>query len=209
MPKANTLVPATTKELEGADQLLAALTDIAYATEPTVKVKKRERKHRSRFFFRLTKSIADEVKDKQKQSKPKTRVHIDHEVEKRLSDYRQDMPSELEKNIAKVREFFLREIAPITLAAGAGSGQALEVVKRLVGTDIDGTQFDKFERMAAKAVDIKMARFICKQFGLGKAEAEDILEAMKPRLPSIVPIGVPNERQKQVREEAQKAPDVP
>lgn len=204
MNEANKLVPVDDEQMEVADSLLASLTDIAYATHPEEKkvVVKSERK--SRFFFRLTKSFADEIRDKKTTFEPKQLTHIDHEVERRLKSYKKEMPENLEQRIEETREFFLSEIAPITLAAGAGASQAMEVVKRLVGSDIDGTQFEKFERMAAKAVDIKMARFIARQFGMTKAEAQEILVALVPRAPTLIPVGVPNES----RQEPKKAKDV-
>lgn len=204
---ANNLVPIADEQLDVADSLLASLTDIAYATNPEEKKVVVKSERRSRFFFRLTPSFAEEVKSKQLVFTPKEIIHIDHEVEKRLKNYKLEMPHTLEQNIEEVREFFLREIAPVTLAAGAGASQALEVVRRLVGSDIDGTQFEKFERMAAKAVDIKMARFVARQFGLTKTEAAEILAALVPRTPTIIPVGVP-QNERQVKEQPKKAPNV-
>lgn len=194
MSEANNLVPATNEELNAQDAMLASLTDIAYSSVPENKPVIVRERHRSRFFFKLSKSFAETAKVGQKTFKAKDLTHVDHEVEKRLKDYRKEVPAELASNIDEVREFFLREIAPISLAANAGANQAMEVVKRMLGSDIDGTQFEKFERMAALAVDIKMARFIARQFGMTKVEANEILEKMKPRQPTLIPVGVPNER---------------
>lgn len=192
--EANNLVPATHEELDNNDSLFASLTDIAYSSVVDDKPTVLKERHTSRFFFRLGKSFAETAKHGQKTFKAKEVTHVDHEVEKRLKNYRREVPAELAANIDEVREFFLREIAPISLAADAGARQAQEVVKRMLGSDIDGTQFEKFERMAAKAVEIKMARFISRQFGMTKREALQILEELKPRQqPTIVPIGVPNE----------------
>lgn len=196
MNEANALVPVSDEEMAAEDALLASLTDIAYSTvapKPTKQTKVRK----SRFFFRLSKSFADELEAKKQEFVPKQLQHVDAEVEKRLKSYKQQVPAELAHNIDRVREFFLQEIAPVTMAAGAGANQALEVVRRLVKSDIDGTQFEKFERMMALAVDIKMARFVARELGMTKKEAEGILQAMKPRLPQIIPVGVPNDRQKE------------
>lgn len=207
--QANNLVPVENDEFDEADGLLASLTDIAYSPTPEKKEMKKERKRKSRFFFRLSPSFVEALDQKKAEFAPPQLTHVDAEVDKRLKMYRQQIPQELSDNIDKVREFFLREIAPITLAAGAGASQAQEVVKRLVKSDIDGTQFEKFERMMAKAVDIKMARFIARQLGLTKVEASEILEAMKPsRQPQIVPIGVPqHEGPRKQQKENTKAPD--
>ena len=199
MNEANALVPVSEEELASEDALLASLSDIAYSTV-TPEAKETPKIRKSQFFFRLSRSFADEVEAKKKNFIPKQLVHIDAEVERRLKSYKQQVPSELAHNIDQVREFFLQEIAPITMAVGAGTSQALEVVRRLVKSDVDGTQFEKFERMTAFAVDIKMARFIARALGLTKVEAAEILQAMKPRPPQIIPIGVPNERQERAKE---------
>ena len=191
--EANTLVPVSDEELANEDAMLASLSDIAYSTI-TPKPAKPVTVRKSRFFFRLSKSFADELEAKKREFVPKQMVHIDAEVDKRLKSYRTQVPAELAHNIDNVREFFLQEIAPITMAAGAAANQALEVVRRLVKSDVDGTQFEKFERMMALAVDIKMARFVARALGLTKVEASEILQAMKPRPPQIIPVGVPNDR---------------
>src|SRR6185503_15040208 len=169
---------------------------------------------KSRFFFTLSASFTDEVRARKKVFAPKQLNHVDSEVTKRLKAYRADIPVELAANIDGVREFFLQEIAPYTLATGAGATQAREVVKSLLGSDIDGTQFEKFERMMAHAVDIKMARYVSRMLSLTKSEAREILDAMKPRTPQIVPIGMPQHENRQhgprpkAREKASKeAPD--
>ncbi len=190
--EANILVGDNQEILDGADAMLASLTNIAYSNVPEEAVEViTKRKYKSRFFFTLSKSFADLAESNRQVFKPKELTHIDHEVEKRLKDYKKKMPSELASNIDRVREFFLNEIAPITLAANAGASQAREVVKRLVNSDVDGTQFEKFERLTAKAVDIKMARFIAREFSMTKAEATEMLNELKPRSPQILPIGIP------------------
>jgi hypothetical protein len=132
-------------------------------------------------------------------------------VESRLRVYKRQIPNELSNNIDAVREFFLTEIAPFTMSVSAGSSQALEVVRRLLGSDIDGTQFEKFEKMTALAVNIKMARFVSRALGMTKKEADEILALMTPRQPTVIPIGVPNETRPhqaaKTRKEDKKAPD--
>lgn len=207
MSASNNLVPVGDEEFDNADNMLSSLTDIAYSPVTTPKVKAPAKTRQSRFFFRLSKSFTEDLDDKKKEFAPPQLTHVDAEVDRHLKNYKTHIPAELSANIDAVREFFLREIAPITLAAGAGASQAREVVKRLVKSDIDGTQFEKFEVMMAKAVDIKMARFVARQLGLTKAEAVQILEAMKPRPPQIVPIGVPQNERPRRKEKAKEAPD--
>lgn len=204
----NNLVPVDDGDFDNADNLLSSLTDIAYSPTKAPKAPStRAKTRRSRFFFRLTPSFSAQLDKKKKEFAPTQLTHVDAEVDKRVRAYRLHMPAELSFNIDAVREFFLNEIAPITLAAGAGATQAREVVKRLVKSDIDGTQFEKFEVMMAKAVDIKMARFVARQLGLTKTEAVQILEAMKPRQPQIVPIGVPQNERPRRKKETKEAPD--
>lgn len=196
MDKANPLVPDTT-ELEVADNWLASLTDLAYAVPGADALpEERPRRFKSRFFFRMGPSFAQEVEGRKKALAPRHVVHKDHEIERRVTAYKQDLPAELAYNIDEVREFFLREIAPISFAIGAGAAQALDVARRTLNSDIDTTQFEKLERMASHAVNIKMARFVARQLGLTKKEAREILAEMRPRqAPQIIPVGIPNERQ--------------
>lgn len=204
MNEANPLVIASEEEMDAADNMLASLSDIAYSTAPA-KAQVVQSKRKSRFFFRLSKSFSEEVAERKQSFTPKQMTHVDAEVGKRLKEYRLEIPAELADNIDSVREFFLREIAPVTLATGAGATQAREVVKRLVGSDVDGTQFEKFERMMSHAVDIKMARYVARMLGLTKVEAVEILQLMKPRQPQIVPIGIP-QNENTNRQARQKAP---
>lgn len=195
MDKANPLVPDTT-ELEVADNWLASLTDMAYAIPGTPVAKpKEQRRFKSRFFFRMSKSVAEETEARRRQLAPKEREHVDSEIEGRATTYKQELPAELAANIDDVREFFLREIAPMSFAFGAGAAQALNVARRTLNSDIDTTQFEKMERMAAHAIDIKMARFVSRSLGMTKKEARLILARMNPPRPQIVPVGVPHGRQ--------------
>ncbi len=170
-----------------ADELLAALSDLAYAT-PTTHQPEIVRKHKSRFFFHLSSSLADDVQRRRKKVKPKVMVHIDQEIEKRLKDYKAEIPEPLAANILAVREFFLTRIGPRSMASGAGSTQAKQVVQRLLNTEIDSTQFDKFERMSHEAVNLVMAKFIARYYGLPKKDAVTLLASLQPRQPMYAPI---------------------
>jgi hypothetical protein len=106
---------------------------------------------------------------------PKAVEHIDAEVESRLLTYRKEMPDILRNKVEKVREFFLTEIAPLTLASGGGNSQSREVVQRLLDTDVDTAMFARFENMVNRAATIKMAEFTLEYFQLPKEYLQSIL----------------------------------
>jgi len=182
-------VLSTHAEQEAADELLAALSDIAYAS-PEVELIKKSGKHKSKFFFQLDPSFSQATRLRAKTFKKKKIAHIDDHIIKRLKAYRKEVPDLLEPNITKVREFFLKEIAPRTLAGGPGMLQARDVVQRLLNTEIDGTQFDKFERMSHAAVSMVMAKFVAHYYGLPIDAATKILIDIAPRQPSFIPVPV-------------------
>ncbi len=183
---ASDLILTDTEGEAAADELLAALSDLAYAT-PTTTVRPK-RKFKSRFFFRISRAIAVDVAEHKKRSTAKVMEHVDAEVEKRLKTYKTEAPEAIATNIKSVREFFLNVIGPRSLASSAGSSQAREVVQRLLNTEIDATQFDKFERMSHEAVNILMAKFVAQYYGLPVKAAYRILVSIQPRQPMSLPI---------------------
>ncbi len=189
----NDLVLTTHAQEEEHDALLASIGELARPSsrkaEPAPKVIKN--RYRSRFFFHVSESFVEAV-EKRKKTMAKTGMeHVDDEITKRLAAYKVTMPKVMSVNIEKVREFFLTEIAPRTVSIGAGADQARDVVQRLLGSAIDGTQFSKFERMNAAAVDILMAKFIAKQFKLPAADAQRLLAIITPQVPVTVPVPLP------------------
>lgn len=191
---ASDLVLTDTKAEDAHDELLASLTDLAYAipNDPDI-LNVRDigsKSKRSRFFFRLSDSIAADVKKRRNRLKPKKRVHVDDEISARLATYTAEAPAALVDNIDKVREFFLKQIGPRTLAGGAGVSQARDIVQRMLGTEIDGTQFVKFERMSHTAVSILMAKFIAKYYGLPVSVIDRLLTSIEPR-PLVTPQQAP------------------
>lgn len=185
------LVPTSVKEGEASDELLAALSDLAYSNAPQQVPEKT--KHASKFFFKLGQSLDMSVKQRAKKFVPKKMEHIDDVVVKRLKDYKEELPPQLTGNISTVREFFLTELGPLTLAGGAGTIQAREVAQRLLNTEIDAGQFDKFERMSRIAANMRMARFIAEYYKLPRSAALKILEELAPRPPASIPIPTPYE----------------
>ncbi len=174
-----------------ADELLASLSDIAYAAPRKERPVETKSKYKSRFFFKINKSLTVSIQDRARKFVPKSRVHIDDEVSKRLRAYKKELPTQLGANINAIREFFLTTIGPRSLAGGAGAIQAREVVQRMLKTEVDSTQFDKFERMSHVAVNIVMAKFVAKYYGLPVSAATKILADIAPNRPQTVV--VPNE----------------
>lgn len=175
---------------EEADSLLASLSTLAFAAapekpkaeKPTLKGKP-VRDFKSRFFFTIEPSFAAEIRVKKKQFKPKALDHIDAEVEERLVGYKEELPADLKANIELVREFFLTELAPLTLAGTAGTSQAREVIQRLLGVATDNTAFDRYERMMRVASNIQTARFIARFMGLPRSYVPQLMATLEPRAP--------------------------
>lgn len=174
------LLLSTKKEEEASDALLAALSTIAHV-QATPKPAKPKRQRRSRFFFKPTISFKDDLDDRKKISLPKEVEIVDEQISKRQKTYKQELPSELSSNIEEIREFWLKNIAPLTLAAQSGSQQAKDVVQRTLDTAIDETPFAQFERMVQIATLHKMSRYIVDYMGLPKSYATQISESLIPQ----------------------------
>src|ERR1700748_1745341 len=157
---ANHLMLSTKAEEDGKDDLLSALTVLAYPTPQVNEVRKKKKKlikkevpkevkkHRSRFFYKPTVSIAEEVAIRKETVVPTTSLEtINGEVDSRVKTYVQELPNELQQHIETVREFFIKEIAPRTLAVQGGTAQALDVVQKTINSAIDPQPFAQFERM--------------------------------------------------------------
>jgi hypothetical protein len=107
--------------------------------------------------------------------KPKELEHIDSEIVKRLSEYKSESPALLQKHIESIREFFLSEVAPKTLAASGGTLQATEVIQRLLNTEVDGSTAARFQQMVNRATTLKMALFVCQYFDLPQSYLDSII----------------------------------
>ena len=168
----NNLVGASQKELDKEDQFLASLTTLAYEVPKKTSPAKKNRK--SKFWFKL--STTEEYVNAQKElMNPRALEHIDHEVEDRLTEYKTEMPDALKEKIKKVREFFLTEIAPITLAAGGGALQAKEVAQRLLDVEVDSALFTRFDNMVNRAATLKLSQFVASLFDLPLDTAPSLL----------------------------------
>lgn len=158
---ANNLVGLGQSEMEQQDSFLASLSRIAVTQSAPAPSKTRK----SRFWFKID-PVGEYVRESKKQLKPKELEHVDKDVEERLTTYRGELPPALNSNIKAVREFFLKEIAPLTMASSGGAMQSREVASRLLETEIDSAIFGRFENMVNRAAVIKMGLFVLDYFKL-------------------------------------------
>lgn len=191
--KQNNVLILTDKEGEdNADAMLTSISELAYALPVSAGDKidvmnNGTRSSRSRFFFLPSTSHADDAQRHKSNFKKKKVEHVDAAIQARVKIYKKKLPPELEANITKVREFFLKQIGPKTLASSAGSTQAKAVVQELLGTEVDSGTFNKFERMISIGVNISMARFITKYLDLPKDTAEQILAELNYKPHQMMP----------------------
>ena len=159
------------------DDLHLALSEAATSTpNPT-----QQTKRKSKFFFTSAKSIFNqEMETRADQFKPKVLEHIDELVVNRSNEYLKELPKSLEDNISNIREFFLKELSPLTLALNAGANQASAVVNMAVGVNIEPSVIAMFERMYAKGINIKMSNYIAEYLSLPKSDALILLQSIAP-----------------------------
>jgi hypothetical protein len=167
--------------LDQEDTMLSSLTNIAYS-DPSLQ--KRTESGKSRFWF-VVESTAEMISRKQKRMEPKAIEHIDAEVEARLMTYKQELKPALKEKISRVREFFLTEIAPLTLASSGGSIQSREVVQRLLETDVDSAIFARFDNMVNRAAVLKLANFVASYFDLPDSQIPSLLGSTQVEDPEL------------------------
>lgn len=182
-----------------ADNLLASLTVLAYGSnDDSLQVTndtKVEGRRKSRFFSKPSLSFNEEAEERKKKFVPRELEHIDKVVERRLTSYKEAMPKELNSHIKCVREFFLKEIAPLTLGSIAGTSQAQDIVQRMLGTSVDGSTFEKYDRMLRVGVNIAMARFIANYLNLPKSASNKLLAELEPKVPKTVVFPSPTQNE--------------
>ena len=192
--KASDINGLNADEVQSMEDTLSSIAELAYSDRKSNGLPQpmNTRAGRCRFFFVPSESLDEEIKRRQKQfAKPKLR-HVDEVVQKRLKKYKKQAPPKLKVNIDLVREFFLSEIAPRTIAMDAGIEQARSVVGGLLKSEVDATVFSRFERMVNAAVDMSMAEFVAKLFELSSEDARKMLDEInyKPKNLSLFP-GMP------------------
>lgn len=170
------IIGISKEEADSMDDTLSSISELAYSSpKEQLPPQLNTRSARSRFFFVPTESIDIAIKKRKKQfEKPKLH-HVDDQIQRRLKKYKTEVPKKLKGNIDSVREFFLTEIAPRTVAMDAAIAQARGVVGGLLHTEVDATVFARFERMVNSAVDMKMASFVAKHFKLTHEDATKLL----------------------------------
>ena len=176
MTVTNSPVGKPQEALDNEDSILKSLSNLAYSSVAPESKKKVDvsNMRTSRFWFTL--ETPQEAVNKVKESMiPKPVEHIDVEVQKRLARYKTEAPVQLHEKIKEVREFFLTQIAPRTLAASGGTIQATEVVQRLLDTDVDPAIMNRFENMINRAATLKLAEFALHYFDLGPEHLESLL----------------------------------
>jgi hypothetical protein len=166
------------------DAVLSGLTNRAYGggqkpiTRPV-----RTRREKNPFFYYRTESFAEAVGIQKASIEPQQQAmqHIDQEVEDRLKTYEKELSASLEKNIEAVREFFLKDIDPLSLGIQGGTAQVHSLMTRIFPDGIDTEQFVQFVHMAKQARKIKMANFIAGYMGLELSDAERIIDSLTPK----------------------------
>lgn len=156
---------ATTMEQE--DALQRSLARVAYSTPVLDPLSGRDRKaRRSRFFFQLEPDLKSVEEYRKQQMSAKKLTHIDDEISERLASYTGEASPEIKANLERVREFFLKSVAPLTLAATGGAIQATDIVQRMVDSEVDPAMRGRFEQMVNRAAVYKMALFVMEYFQL-------------------------------------------
>jgi hypothetical protein len=166
---ANNLVGASAAEVVQNDQLISSLSAPAKALiKPPAPADRVNRK--SRFWFKV--ETTEQFLAQRKAKLVKAPIeHIDSEVQKRVSSYTRELAPSLQEKIETIREFFLKEIAPLTLASSGGTTQAREVAQRTLGIEIDSAMFSRFEKMVNMAATLKLSKFVAELFGLPENSA--------------------------------------
>lgn len=178
----------TIEEAKRQDKFLSQISRIAYLPKEKkqnqAKSIKSESKYTSRFFFHVDDKDELSIIEESVTAKPKEEP-INVEILKRSDTYAKELPSSLKESIVKIREFFLKEIAPKSLALQGGLAQAKAVIEQQIG-EVDASEMVWAEKFAAHSSKLRVLRFIKTLFQLTDAEAEKVYElACLPKQPNI------------------------
>lgn len=171
----NNLIGMTVEESEKRDKFLSQISRIAHPVDKAkVNPVKSDSKYKSRFFFKVTDtdeiSIIEDSVHAKLQEDP-----INIEIVQRSDKYAKELPAELKSAIVKIREFFLKEIAPKSIALQGGLAQAKAVIEQQVG-EVDASEMMWAEKFAAHSAKLRVLRFIKSLFELTDDEAEKLYE---------------------------------
>lgn len=175
--KTNNLVGMTVEESEKQDKFLSQISRIAYPVDKNnnkVKPVKSDSKYKSRFFFKVTDKDEISVIENSVHSRPQEEP-INIEIVQRSDKYAKELPNELKLAIIKIREFFLKEIAPKSIALQGGLAQAKAVIEQQVG-EVDASEMMWAEKFAVHSSKLRVLRFIKELFELTDDEAEKLYD---------------------------------
>jgi BMFP domain-containing protein YqiC len=137
---------------------------------PTEKVIERKR-FKSRFFFQIDTTI----EERKEQFKPKKLEHVDADIIERADRYKKEVSATLQSKIDQISDFFLSEIAPLSIASSGGSRKAYKVVERYLDDKVDTTLQSTFDTMIVRAARLKMAMFVAELFKLPKDQVDELM----------------------------------
>lgn len=172
--------PVTKSDENASDDLLSAITNLGKLNKTPLpgRLQAGEADRRSRFWYRPTISFSEDVTLRKRASVPQEAQPMIDEIDRRIKTYSKELPPDLEANMIDVREFWLKEIAPLTLPAQAGSEHARSVITGVLGSDIDVTSFMQFQRMMGEAAKLKIAKFLTQYMGLDPSQVEVLLQSV-------------------------------
>jgi hypothetical protein len=165
------------------DMILTALSSIAKSDN-----KKIEKKYKSKFIYTPSASFLEDMEKIKEVIKPISLPIVDQEIENRSKKYKKECPSDLSKYIVQVREFFLKELSPKTLAGVSGIEQAKKVLEQLLESPIEDQPIKDFKLMLTEAARIKMAKYIGKYMKLSSSEIQRIINLTTPKREVYIPI---------------------
>lgn len=160
---------------------LLALQQMAAPTPETAPVEKPTSRFKSRFFFR----IGDDPELEFRKVPPKVEP-VNAELVARTDALKKSFPRELSKHIDVVREFFLREIAPLTVSGIAGADQAHSILEGATGSDVDRSLQSTFQTMLTKAAHLRLAQFVGQYMSLDDRQMQQLLQVLQPKRPDNV-----------------------
>ena len=196
MQKIQRVNPAEGMSIEEAkrqDKFLSQISRIAYVPEKDKRKPspvKSDSKYKSRFFFHVDDKDELSVIEASVKAKPKEEP-INIEILKRSDQYAKELPASLRDAITQIREFFLKEIAPKSIALQGGLAQAKAVIEQQVG-EVDASEMSWAEKFAVHSSKLRVLRFIKELFELTNEEAEKVYDmSFNTKQPNI--FMVPNQ----------------
>lgn len=143
------------------DAINLSLSSLSYSSKDKPQAKEFTRN--SRLWFRLDQK---ELTERKQAVAKKQLIHVDKEVEDRLPSFKKVIPTKVQEATTNIREFLLKEIAPITLGINPGVEQAQSVIQRGLEIELDGSVAPILNAMVKKAVSLKLAQYVARQFSL-------------------------------------------